>query len=174
MNADPRYPIGPFVYLGAMGEPEREAAIEAIANLPWELEDAVGGLDEAQLDTPYREGGWSVRQVVHHLADSHLNAWCRLKLALTEERPIVRTYDEAAWAELSDYSLPVEISLDLLAALHARWVALWETLADEDWSRRLEHPERGTMTVDELLALYAWHGAHHVAHVTCLRQTRGW
>jgi uncharacterized damage-inducible protein DinB len=174
MNTDPRYPIGKFVYRGVMDEAAREAAIEAIANLPWELEDAVDGLDESQLDTPYREGGWSARQVVHHLADSHINSLCRLKLALSEERPLVRSYDEAAWARLPDYSLPVDVSLDLIAALHARWVALWETLADADFRRELEHPERGTMTVDELLALYAWHGAHHVAHITRLRQSRGW
>ena len=174
MNTDPRYPIGKFAFTAPLGEQEREAAIEAIASLPWQLEDAVDGLSVAQLDTPYREGGWTVRQVVHHLADSHINAWCRLKLALSEEQPSIRAYDEAAWAELPDYGLPAEVSLDLLAALHARWVGLWEALDAADWQRSFQHPERGAMTVEELLALYAWHGAHHVAHITRLREARGW
>ena len=174
MNTDPRYPIGKFVYSGPLDEVARDDAIAAIAGLPWDLEDAIEGLSETQLDTPYREGGWSLRKVVHHLADSHINAWCRLKLALTEESPTVRTYDEAAWAELADYSLPVDASLDLIAALHARWVVLWEALEASDWQRTLQHPDRGVMTVEELLALYAWHGAHHVGHISRLRESRGW
>jgi uncharacterized damage-inducible protein DinB len=174
MTADPRYPIGKFVFSGPLDEIAREDAIEAIASLPWDVEDAIEGLSEAQLDTPYRDGGWTVRQVVHHLADSHINSCCRLKLALTEEKPTVRVYDEAKWAQLPDYALPVDASLDLLSALHARWVALWESLEASDWRRTLLHPERGEMTVDELLAFYAWHGAHHVAHITRLREARGW
>ena len=174
MSDDVRFPIGPFVFDGPMDDESRQLAIEAIEELPWQLEEAVDGLSKAQLDTPYREGGWSVRQVVHHLADSHINSWCRLKLALTEENPTIRPYDEAAWAKLPDYSMPVEMSLDLIAALHARWVVVWGSLEAADWQRKLYHPERGAMSVEELLAMYAWHGAHHGAHITRLRAARGW
>ena len=139
------------------------------------ITQAVAGLDDAQLDTPYREGGWTIRQVVHHVADSHANSYIRFKLALTEDWPIIKPYDEASWAELVDSrSLPVSTSLDLLTALHARWVALLRTLKAEDWERTLNHPEAGVMSLDLMLGLYAWHCEHHVAHITALRSRMGW
>lgn len=135
---------------------------------------SVHDLSERQLDTPYRPGGWTVRQVVHHLPDSHANSFIRLKLALTEDVPLVRTYSERAWALLPDAAAPVELSLILLEALHARWVYLWRRLTNDDWRRRFRHPDLGEMRVDELLAYYAWHGKHHVAHVTELRRRERW
>jgi uncharacterized damage-inducible protein DinB len=171
---DPRYPIGEFVFSGSLDAAERAKAIDLISRVPDELRHAVADLSPEQLNTPYREGGWTVRQVVHHLPDSHLNGYMRWKLALTEDRPTIRTYEEARWAELSDSAGPIEYSLDLLEALHARWVRLLRQLPDEAWSRRLRHPEIGEVGLDHMLALYAWHGRHHVAHITTLREQRGW
>jgi hypothetical protein len=150
--------------------------IEQIAATPGKLRIAVAGLDRAQLDTPYREGGWTVRQVIHHVPDSHLNAYVRLKLALTEDGPVIRPYDEALWAALEDSrQTPVEVSLTLLDSLHARWVTLLRSLGADDFRRTLRHPDHsGILTVDWLTALYAWHGRHHVAHVTSLRERLGW
>jgi uncharacterized damage-inducible protein DinB len=154
---------------------EREARIDAIRRTPARLRAAVKGLSEAQLDTPYREGGWTVRQVVHHVVDSHVNAYVRFKLALTEENPTIKPYQEKLWAELSDAkTLPVESSLAILEALHARWVALLDTLDPEQFRRTLHHPESGDMTVDSLLEVYGWHGPHHEAHITGLRARKGW
>lgn len=136
---------------------------------------AVQGLSPQQLDTRYRPQGWTVRQVVHHVPDSHMNAYIRFKLALTEDAPTIKTYHEDLWAELADSrSTPVETSLTLLETLHERWVALLRSLKDEDWKRSFRHPELGPMPLDANLALYAWHGAHHTAHITTLRQRNGW
>lgn len=150
--------------------------IDEIAAAPARLRDAVRGLTDAQLDTPYREGGWSVRQVVHHVPDSHLNAYIRTKLALTEETPLIKPYDEATWATLEDSrSTPVEVSLTLLESLHARWVGLLRSLDEQQFAREFRHPDHGgKQTVDWLVALYSWHSRHHVGHVTSLRERNGW
>ena len=173
---DLRYPIGPFTYDGMMTDARRADCVARIASAPRRLRAAVEGLDEAQLDTPYRPGGWTVRQVVHHVPDSHVNAYTRMRLALTEDTPTIKPYEEARWAELPDArTLPVDISLALLEALHARWVPLLRGLSAEDAARQFRHPEHGRlMPIDELFALYAWHGDHHVAHVTSLRERMGW
>ena len=173
---DLRYPIGPFTYDGMMTDARRADCVARIASAPGRLRAAVEGLDEAQLDTPYRPGGWTVRQVVHHVPDSHVNAYTRMRLALTEDTPTIKPYEEARWAELPDArTLPVDISLALLEALHARWVPLLRGLSAADAARQFRHPEHGRlMTIDELFALYAWHGDHHVAHVTSLRERMGW
>lgn len=173
-DPDLRFPIGEFTLPGSLAPAHRERSVEEIRAAPAQLRAATRGLTEAQLDTPYRPEGWSSRQVVHHLVDSHLNSYVRLKLALTEEVPTIRTYDEGRWAELPDAAAPIDGSLDLLEALHDRWIYLWRRLADADWERRLRHPDLGEMCVDELLAFYAWHGKHHIAHVTELRRREGW
>lgn len=173
---DLRYPIGPFRFEGEANPGVRAQRIEEIASAPDRVRGAVAGLSPQQLDTPYREEGWTVRQVVHHLPDSHLNAYTRMKLALTEDEPTIRPYEEARWAELPDArSGPVEISLDLLESLHHRWVLLLRQLGPDDFGRRYRHPEMGrSVELDEALALYAWHGRHHVAHITSLRRRMGW
>jgi len=173
---DLRYPIGTFERRDTLTPAERRAFLAQIAEAPARMRDAVSGLGDAQLDTPYRDGGWTARQVVHHVPDSHLNAYCRLKITLTEENtPTIRPYDEATWAKLPDmFSTPTEISLTLLDSLHARWVGLWQAMKDEDFSRTFHHPEHGVRTLDWLLGLYAWHGRHHVAHITSLRERMGW
>jgi hypothetical protein len=150
--------------------------VARIAAAPAALRAAVAGLSDAQLDTPYRPGGWTVRQVVHHVPDSHLNAYVRIRLALTEDTPTIKPYEEARWAELPDArTLPIEVSLALLEGLHARWVGLLGGLGPADGARQFHHPEHGRLiTVDELIAMYAWHGEHHVAHVTSLRARNGW
>jgi uncharacterized damage-inducible protein DinB len=173
---DPRFPTGRFASVKRPLTPaERAAKIDTIRTTPSRMRAAVAGLSDAQLDTPYREGGWSVRQVVHHVVDSHLNAYVRFKLALTEENPTVRPYDEKLWAELPDArTLPVEASLAMLDGLHARWVALLDVLEPAQFQRPLHHPEAGRMTVDGLLELYAWHGPHHEGHIMGLRARKGW
>jgi uncharacterized damage-inducible protein DinB len=174
--ADPRYPIGPFAIPASLTPAEREAAIEQIAWAPAALRKAVLGLDEARLATPYRDGGWTVRQVVHHVPDSHVNAYVRFKLALTEERPTIKPYEQERWAALADVAaVPVDVSLTLLTALHVRWVALLRAMSAADFAREFVHPEMGrTLTLDQTLALYAWHGRHHTAHITALRERMGW
>lgn len=173
--ADLRYPIGRMERKSSLTSPERRAAIDAIAAAPAALRAAVKGLTDAQLDTPYRPEGWTVRQLVHHVADSHMNAYTRFRLALTEDNPTIKPYDEAAWAELSDArSLPIGVSLELLDRLHERLVHLLRATKDTDFQRTLHHPENGPMTMDSLLAVYAWHGRHHVAHVTALRERMQW
>jgi len=173
--ADPRFPIGKFQYPEASSEPERKRFIDEIAATPAQLRAAVKGLSPDQLDTPYRQGGWTVRQVVHHVPDSHLNSYVRFKLALTEDEPTIRGYDEGRWAQLADTrTTPVEISLSLLESLHQRWTNLLRSLSGSDWKRTFRHPERGLVTLDEALAMYAWHGKHHVAHITRLREGKGW
>lgn len=168
---DPSYPIGRFVYDGDVTPGKRTAWIRQIAEAPGALRAATDGLSSEQLDRPYRPGGWTVRQLVHHVADSHLNAYIRFKWTLTEGNPTIKAYEQDAWAALPDSrQTPVEVSLDLLDALHARWVVLIESLKEEDWTRPLQHPESGPMTLDRLLQLYAWHGRHHAAHITAFRQ----
>jgi len=149
--------------------------IDDISVVPIQMGDAVHGLTPAQLDTPYREGGWTLRQVVHHVPDSHLNAYIRFKLALTEETPTIKAYDETKWAELPDtHDTPVKTSLMMLDALHDRWVRLLRSMKPDDFERKLNHPENGMMTLDAVLGLYAWHGRHHTAHITSTRQRLGW
>lgn len=174
MSTDLRYPIGPDVAPVSTSPEERAARIDAIASLPAELSAAVRGLTEAQLDSPYRAGGWKVRQLVHHVADSHANAYIRFKLALTENNPTIKPYDEARWAELADSSLPIENSLRLTEALHKRWATVLRSLAPADFARTFQHPERGSLTLDAALASYVWHGRHHTAHITELRKREGW
>jgi uncharacterized damage-inducible protein DinB len=172
---DPRYPIGRFEMPKEVTAERRQQAIETLAAAPVNMRAAVKGLNDAQLDTPYREGGWTVRQVVHHVPDSHVNAYIRLKFALTEEKPTIKPYAEADWAELPDAkSAPIEASQALLDSLHARWVRLWRALKPEQFGRLLVHPEHGDRTVDWLLFLYEWHGKHHTAHITELRKQKGW
>ncbi len=173
--ADLRYPIGEFSPLPNPTQERRKELIDEIGRAPKELRAAVSGLSAKQLDTPYRPEGWTVRQVVHHLPDSHLNAYVRFKLALTEQEPTIKPYDEKLWANLEDVRrTPVETSLKLLESLHQRWVVLLHSLAPEDFARTLQHPEHGVMTLDLLLDMYAWHGRHHVAHIASLRERMGW
>lgn len=175
MNSDLRYPIGRAELHKDLTPEQRAQLIDHLAQMPKRLSAAVAGLSAAQLDTPYRPGGWTVRQVVHHLADSHMNSFVRFKLALTEDRPTIKTYQEALWAETVDAKRPpIEISVGLLENLHARWVMLLGSFGPRDWSRQLTHPELGLVTLDELLCLYSWHSRHHVAHITALRQREGW
>jgi DinB superfamily len=174
---DLRYPIGTFQYAG--GSPDqrqREQWIEAIASAPRSLRNAVAGLSEDQLETTYRPGGWTVRQVVHHVPDSHLNAYLRMKLALTEDKPTIKPYEEARWAELPDGRTgPIQVSLTLLEALHHRWVLLLRQLTPTQFERRFVHPEHGRqIEIQEALALYAWHGQHHAAHIQSLRRRMDW
>ena len=170
-----RYPVGKFHYEGEMTEEARRRAIEEIAATPAKLRVAVKGLTPQQLDTPYRPEGWTVRQVVHHLPDSHLNAYVRFKLALTEDAPTIKPYEQERWAKLEDtQKTPVEVSLALLDSLHQRWVVLLKSLGPVDFARTFRHPEQGIVTLDKQLALYAWHGRHHVAHVAALRERMGW
>ncbi|HYS52363.1 MAG TPA: putative metal-dependent hydrolase [Thermoanaerobaculia bacterium] len=172
---DPRYPIGKFEPRDRLTSEERRTMIEQIATAPLHMRDAASGLTPAQLDTPYREGGWTIRQVVHHVPDSHVNAYCRFKLALTEDTPTIRPYDETRWAELADsHDTPIKTSLTMLESLHSRWVCLLRSMKPDDFQRKLKHPESGVMTVDNLLALYAWHGRHHTAHITSTRERHGW
>jgi hypothetical protein len=172
---DLRFPVGTFVFDKHTSPDKRAAWIRQIAEAPALMRSAIGGLNTRQIETPYRPGGWTVRQVVHHVPDSHLNAYCRYKLALTEDNPTIKPYDEAAWANVADTArTPPEVSLALLDALHARWVVLLESMTAADFERPLQHPERGAITLDWMLQLYAWHGRHHAAHVTALRKREGW
>jgi hypothetical protein len=175
---DLRYPIGKFQWTPPESEErsakDRAQYIDVLAKLPALMRAAVQGLGPEQLDTRYRPEGWTVRQVVHHVPDSHINAYIRFKLALTEEQPPVKPYDQAAWAELSDSSAPIEVSLQLLAALHSRWVDVLQGMRPSDFGRTLYHPEHGVVTLDRMLAMYAWHSGHHLAHITSLRERMGW
>jgi len=173
--SDPRYPIGKFQKPGKLTEAQRNEAIEQISATPANLRKAVAGLSDAQLDTPYREGGWTVRQVAHHVPDSHMTGYSRIKFALTQDNPIVMAYDEDAWAKLGDTrTTPIETSLDLLEAIHDRWVSLLRSLKSEEFARPMQHSVNGRMTVDTIVANYAWHGPHHIAHITSLRERMGW
>jgi hypothetical protein len=172
---DLRFPIGPFAPPAETGEADRARFIGEIESAPALLARAVDGLGPGQLDTPYRDGGWTLRQVVHHLPDSHVNAYVRFRLALTEDEPTIKPYLESRWAELPDSrTAPVEVSLGLLEALHRRWVLTLRAIEADQWTRTFRHPERGPMSLDRALAMYAWHGRHHVAHVTSLRRRMGW
>ena len=172
---DPRYPIGKYTPPQEATPALRQQAIDSIAGTPAKLKAALSGLHDAQLDTPYRDGGWTVRQVAHHVPDSHLNAYVRFRLALTENQPTIKPYEEARWAELADAkSAPVAVSLALLEPLHDRWVRLLRSLTAADFARTFVHPEHGVRTLDWMLFLYAWHGRHHTAHVTELRKQKGW
>ena len=174
--ADLRFPVGEFqMSEESLTDQQRQQLIGQIAETPTRLREAVRGLSEEQLDTPYRPEGWSVRQVVHHVPDSHLNSYVRFKLALTEDEPTIKPYDEAQWATLEDSrATPIEVSLTLLEALHERWVTLLKSLSAADFARVFKHPERGKISLDQNVALYAWHGRHHVAHITALRERLGW
>lgn len=174
-TTDLHYPVGRYE-ARPFSTPQREEWLNDIKFLPQLLENAVINLDESQLLTPYREGGWTVQQVVHHVADSHMNAYCRFRLGLTEDNPTIRPYDQEAWARLSDYSkIPINISLTLLYALHTRLYSLLSDVEQSDWERTLYHPEyEKEMTLWYLLGMYAWHGKHHVAHITSLRERNKW
>ena len=173
-ETDLRYPTGRFRRVASLTPEERQAAIEEIAATPVRMRAAILGLTPEQLDTPYRPEGWTVRQLLHHVPDSHMNAYIRFKWTLSEENPTIKPYDQAAWATLADTRLtPIGVSLDLLGAVHTRWGVLLEAMKEEDWARPLMHPENGPMTLDRLLQMYAWHGRHHVAHVTELRKREG-
>jgi hypothetical protein len=172
---DLHYPVGKYQAPQSITEKHRIEWLEEIQTLPSKLKEAVSGLNDAQLDTPYRPGGWTVRQVVHHLPDSHLNSYIRFRLALTEDAPTIKPYEEAAWAELIDAkTAPIDSSLALLEGLHARWVLLLRSLNDADFARTFKHPELGEVRLDWTLGLYAWHSRHHVAHIERVRSRQGW
>jgi uncharacterized damage-inducible protein DinB len=173
-SVDLRYPVGHFSRAANLTAETREQQIATLRQLPQSVRSAIGGLSDDQLDTPYRDGGWSVRQVVHHVADSHANAYVRTKLALTEDWPTIKPYEEADWARLSDSRMPVDASLSLIAALHERWVYLLESLNDDDFARGYAHPVNGRQDLATVVALYAWHSRHHTAHITNLRSRMGW
>lgn len=168
---DPRFPIGRF---DPADFPSLKENIETIASLPAGLRAAIAGLTDEQIDTPYREGGWSLRQTVHHIADSHINSLCRFKLALTEDNPVIRPYHEDKWAELADSRMPVEVSLAIIDGVHARWAELLRNMSDLDFQREFAHPETGSWSLDRVTALYAWHSQHHLAHITSTRERSGW
>jgi hypothetical protein len=170
-----RYPIGKFSFPESTTAQQRTEWIRDVSETPLLLRAAVAGLSPEQLDTPYRPNGWTVRQVIHHVPESHLNSYIRFKLALTEDTPLIKPYDEALWADLPDVGVtPVEVSLTLLESLHQRWVRVLDLMTDADYARQFRHPELGLVRLDQNLALYAWHGKHHVAHITSLRARMGW
>ena len=173
--SDPRYPVGNFTYDASPTEEQRKKLIDDIAQTPARLRAAVQGLSPEQLDTPYRDGGWTIRQVAHHVPESHMNAYIRFKLALTEDEPTIKPYEQDRWAELPDVkSTPIDVSLSLLDSLHDRWVRVLRAIKPEEWKRNFHHPELGVVSLEKNLALYAWHGRHHVAHITELRKRMGW
>jgi hypothetical protein len=173
--SDPRYPIGKFKFDGPPGEAQRNKFIDDIEHAPAALRTAIENLSPEQIETPYRDGGWTVRQVVHHVPESHMNAYVRFKLALTEDEPTIKPYMEDRWAGTADvHATPLEVSLALLEPLHDRWVRLLRTLKPADWKRTFRHPELGTVSLERNLALYAWHGRHHAAHIMELRKRMGW
>ena len=170
---DERYPIGKFEFQPTVDHSQRKQYLDKIASLPRELRDAIRGMSEQQFNTPYRSGGWTVRQVVHHIADSHLNAYVRFKLAMTEEQPTIKPYDEKLWADLRDAtSASVETSLALIESLHNRWSIFMNSFVPRDFERTFNHPEHGIMNLDRLLQLYAWHGRHHTAHIHMVRDRK--
>ena len=174
LTPDLRYPVGRCPRPDSADDLRIANYINTLAALPENLRSAVDGLSETQLDTPYREGGWTVRQLVHHIADSHISAYICTRLALTEDWPVVKGYNEKAWANLADCTLPVEVSLELLEPLHRRWVAVFESLSGDDWERGYQHAVGGRTTVLRVLTIYEWHSRHHVAHIAELRKSKGW
>ena len=173
--SDPRYPIGKFTFDGPPDPDRRKQLIDDIARAPAALRSAVEGLTPEQIETPYRDGGWTVRQVTHHVPESHMNAYIRFKLALTEDSPTIKPYLEDRWAKLADVqSTPLDVSLTMLDSLHDRWVRLLRSLHSQDWKRSFNHPELGMVTLERNLALYSWHGRHHIAHITELKKRMGW
>jgi len=173
--SDPRYPIGKFSYSGPPTPEQKEQYLTDIEQTPARLRAALRGLSDQQLDTPYRDGGWTLRQVAHHVPDSHMNSYIRFKLALTEDEPTVKGYMEDRWAELPEANhAPIEVSLALLDSLHQRWMLMLRAFTDADWKRTFRHSELGPMSLEKNLALYSWHGRHHVAHITSLREKMGW
>lgn len=174
MERDLRYPLGTFEFTGEITDSVTAEWIKEIEELPERLREAVKDLNDEQLDTPYRPGGWTVRQVIHHVADSHMNALIRFKLALTEDKPVIKPYEEAKWAELPDYALPVEPSLLLIETLHKRWVTVLRELTPADLEKTFIHPESGTVSLGRNIGIYAWHGKHHLAHITSLCTRKGW
>jgi len=175
MSEDLRYPIGNFQPVTEVTPEMREKFIQTIEELPSKLREAVSDLGDKQLDTPYRPGGWTMRQLVHHVADSHINAFCRFKLGLSEETPTIKPYDEALWAETADSkNAPIDLSLNVIDGVHARWAMLLKSMTETDFERRIYHPERGEMSLNSLLALYDWHSRHHRAHITKLRERNNW
>jgi DinB superfamily len=171
---DPRYPVGVFEPQAAYSAADREGFIRTLEQFPAQFRAAFSGLSAEQLETPYRAGGWTLRQLAHHVPDSHLNAYTRLKLALTEDTPTIKPYDEAAWATLPDSSLPIEVSLALLEGIHTRWTTLLRSLTEPQWTRSFNHPENGLTRLDEALALYDWHSRNHLGHAVNLRVAKGW
>jgi uncharacterized damage-inducible protein DinB len=172
---DPRYPIGKFSYAGPPTPEQKQQYLTDIEQTPSRLRAALRGLSDQQLDTPYRDGGWTLRQVAHHVPDSHMNSYIRFKLALTEDEPTIKGYMEDRWAELPEANhAPVEVSLALLDSLHQRWMLMLRQLTDAEWKRTFRHSELGPMSLEKSLALYSWHGRHHVAHITSLREKMGW
>ena len=173
--SDPRFPIGKFQFEGRLTEQQRSEHLNNIEQTPARIRAAVQGLTTQQLDTPYRDGGWTVRQVVHHVPESHMNSYVRFKLALTEDEPTIKPYSEDLWAKLPDIpATPIEVSLSLLELLHERWVYLLRSISEDEWKRTFRHPESGVVSLEKNLCIYAWHGKHHVAHVTELRKRMGW
>ena len=173
--SDSRYPIGKFSYAGPLTAEQKQLCLNDIEQTPTRLRAALRGLSDQQLDTPYRDGGWTPRQLAHHIADSHMNSYIRFKLALTEDEPTIKPYAEDRWAQLADtQTTPLEVSLTLLDSLHVRWVRLLHSLKPDDWKRTFRHPEMGLVSLEKNLALYSWHGRHHIAHIAGLRARNGW
>lgn len=173
--ADPRYPIGNFSYSGPLSQERKQQFLTDIEKTPKRLRTALAGLSDEQLNTPYRDGGWTPRQLAHHVADSHMNSYIRFKLALTEDQPTIKPYMENLWAELPEAkNAPIEVSLALLDALHQRWILMLREFGEPEWKRNFRHPDLGPMSLEKTLALYSWHGHHHVAHITSLRERMGW
>jgi DinB superfamily len=171
---DLRYPVGERPQQISYSSQEREVLIQTIEDAPENLARAVADFSISQLDTPYREGGWTVCEVVHHMADSHINGFVRMKLALTEDTPTISTYERNEWPKLADSRMPIDASVMLLTALHARWTVLLRSILDQDWTRAFRNPQTGLITLEHALAIYDWHSRHHVAHITGLRERMGW
>lgn len=174
MSEDLRFPIGKFNKNIEITPDLRKSFIQTIADLPTNLHNATGDLNDEQLDTPYRPGGWTVRQTVHHIADSHINSFIRFKLALTEHAPTIRPYYEDRWAELADSTMPIDVSMKMIEGLHSRWTTLLHSMTDEDFNKPLKHPDSGDWTLETMLGLYDWHSRHHTAHITKLRERENW
>ncbi|HXQ97589.1 MAG TPA: putative metal-dependent hydrolase [Candidatus Limnocylindrales bacterium] len=175
VEEDLRYPVGKWEKKGPFTPTERKQMIDSVEATPNRFRSAVAGLNDKQLDTPYRHGGWTVRQTVHHVADSHMNAYIRFRLGVTEAEPTVKPYDEKQWADLLDArTAPVDISLEIIDGIHRRWAILLHSVREIDFNRAVRHPENGVMSLDDVLALYEWHGRHHAAHITALRTRNGW